>query len=157
MPQPKRPYMPGYGVKPSSNGLLDWVEIEPRLIASHNYWLSTIRPDGRPHAAPVWGIWHEGAFYFNTGDRSQKHRNLKHQPYAVMHLESGDEVVIVEGIVDTTTGEGLLTQLNKEYHQKYGLAIVEDARNGYAYRLKPRRALAWIEKSFPDTATQWDF
>ncbi|MEI6136703.1 MAG: pyridoxamine 5'-phosphate oxidase family protein [Chloroflexota bacterium] len=28
-----------------------------RLRTAMNYWIATTRPDGRPHAAPVWGVW----------------------------------------------------------------------------------------------------
>ena len=154
---PERPNMPGYGINPSNEGLMEWSEVEARIISSRNYWLSTTRPDGRPHAAPVWGIWFEGAFYFNTGEESQKRRNLDRQPYSVMHLESGDDVVIVEGVIEPAADEQLLQQLNRVYNDKYGLDIVEDPQAGSAYRLQPARALAWSEKSFPDTATKWNF
>ena len=69
-----------------------------RLRAALTYWLATTRPDGRPHSMPVWGVWVDDALWFGTG--GQKARNLAHQPYAVAHVESGEDVAIVEGPVE---------------------------------------------------------
>ena len=53
-----------------------WEDIDGRLTAAQLYWLVTVRRDGRPHAVPLCGAWHEGAFFFVTGDEEQKMRNL---------------------------------------------------------------------------------
>ena len=60
-PPADRPVMPGYGILPADqgSGLLSWAEAERRLTASHDYWVATVRPDGRPHVMPVWGVWAE--------------------------------------------------------------------------------------------------
>jgi general stress protein 26 len=55
---------------------------------------------GRPHATPVSGVWIEGGFYFGTGTGSRKARNLAKNQHLVVHLESGDEVVILEGVAE---------------------------------------------------------
>ena len=66
LPRPvaSRPFLPGYGVLPSDegSGLLPWEWAEERLTASEHYWCATVRPDGRPHLMPIWGLWdHVGA------------------------------------------------------------------------------------------------
>ena len=52
---PPRPNMPAAyspkGVKPN---FVRWSFAEERLSKSHNYWICSTRPDGRPHSAPVW-------------------------------------------------------------------------------------------------------
>jgi hypothetical protein len=50
-----RPFMPGYGILPADvgSGLLPWAEAERRLTVSHDYWVATAWPDGRPHVMPV--------------------------------------------------------------------------------------------------------
>ncbi|HEX5616142.1 MAG TPA: pyridoxamine 5'-phosphate oxidase family protein, partial [Acidimicrobiia bacterium] len=61
-----RPQMPeGYGVPETDNGLLDWATIEARLVASQQYWMATVRPDGRPHVVPRWGVWLDGGLYYD--------------------------------------------------------------------------------------------
>jgi len=59
--------------------------------------------DGLPHAVPVWGVWVDGALYFGTDRRSRKARNLATNQGAVVHLESGDDAVILEGFAEEIT------------------------------------------------------
>src|SRR5712692_1387743 len=102
-PKASRPMMPGsYGMAEATggSGLLPWGPAEARLGAAHNYWLSTTRPDGRPHAMPVWGVWRDGVLYVGTDRGSRKARNLAANPACVVHLESGDDVVILEGVAE---------------------------------------------------------
>lgn len=54
-PTPSRPHMPGYGLPNGSEGLMPWSWAEERLQGSHNYWLATVRPDGRPHLMVIGG------------------------------------------------------------------------------------------------------
>src|SRR5947209_5813545 len=46
-PAASRPRMFGGHLEPV---MLPWSWARDRLVASHNYWISTTRPDGRPHA-----------------------------------------------------------------------------------------------------------
>jgi PPOX class probable F420-dependent enzyme len=39
--------------------------------------LATVDAKGRPHAAPVWYLYQDGAFIVSTGRGSQKHRNVE--------------------------------------------------------------------------------
>lgn len=150
-----RPHMPGYGLEPvgEGDGLLPWEQVRGKLRAARNYWISTSSPAGEPHAAPVWGLWVEDAFYFATGADSRKGRNLAHNPSAVVHLESGDEVVILVGGAQVCRKERKLTELNAEYQEKYGV----DITGGVVYRFKARKAYAWSEEEFPSSATRWHF
>ena len=152
----ERPTMPGYGIQAASEGvgLLPWSFVGNRMLAARNYWIGSTRPDGAPHAAPVWGLWHEDAFYFSSGAQSVKARNLAADARAVVHLESGDEVVILEGVMDLETDEQLLKVLNVLYQSKYGFDMVGP---GVIYRLNTKRALAWREEDFPTSATRWNF
>jgi PPOX class probable F420-dependent enzyme len=62
-------------------------------------WLSTVRPDGRPHLVPVWFLWHgESILIFSKPD--QKIRNLRANPAVVVGLDDtamGEDLVIIEG------------------------------------------------------------
>ena len=71
-PTASRPYMPGYGIAEPEDGqgLLPWSWAEERLVSSHDYWVATSRPDGRPHLMPVWGVWFDDAWWFSSGRRS---------------------------------------------------------------------------------------
>lgn len=156
--RPERPgIVEGYGVRREEAGLLDWEFVDERMEASRNYWISTTRPDGRPHAAPVWGVWFEGVLYFGTNRDSRKARNLRANPEMVVHLESGDECVIFEGVAEEVLDAPLRWRVGRAYAAKYGLDGVGEAGDGAPplYALRLRVALAWKESDFPVTATRW--
>ena len=98
-----------YGAPAPPAELLPWFWAEQRLVAARTYWIATTRPDGRPHCRPVWGVWLTDGFWFSTGSLA-KH-NLVANPQITqitLHLESGDQVVIVEGVAAAVTGAGRL-------------------------------------------------
>jgi len=82
---------------PASASLLDWDWTLDLLASSRNAWLATIKPDGRPHVAPLWLVVVERSIWFWTLDTTAKGRNLAHDNHVVLHVESGDDVAIVEG------------------------------------------------------------
>jgi hypothetical protein len=156
-PKASRPYMPGYGVPASEEGLLPWSWAEERLSRSHNYWLATARPDGRPHAAAVWGVWLEGAFFFSCATNSVKARNLASDPRCVVTTERADEAVIVEGLAEEITDADVLARFKKVYDKKYAWDM--DVSRGGIYLVRPAVAFGFIEAAaqFAKTATRWTF
>ena len=96
-PRASRPRTPGpdYGVPAGEEALLPWRHVEERVRDARAYWMATVRPEGRPHAVPTWGVWVDTTFYTEGGGR--KVQNLRSNPAVVVHLESGDDVVIIEG------------------------------------------------------------
>ena len=69
-----RPYMPGYGIPKERAGMLPWSFAKERLATSHDYWLATVWPDGRPHVMPVWGAWLDDELWFSTDPRRRVRR-----------------------------------------------------------------------------------
>src|SRR5215510_10057327 len=99
MSQPKilRPKLPkGYVDHPTSE--VAWEHVEKRLTESINYWLCTVYPDGRPHVVPRWGAWLDGSLYYDGSAETRHARNLEKNHNATLHLESGNDVVIMDGI-----------------------------------------------------------
>ncbi len=157
-PEPTRPQMgAGYGISASGEGMLSWRRVAEQMSGARNYWVSTTRPDGRPHAAPVWGVWVEGTLYFGTGRRSRKARNLRANPALTVHLESGDDVVIIEGVAEEVMDEASLDAVDAAYRAKYGMGVGEAGDGAAWYALRPRAAYTWLERDFPNTATRWRF
>jgi PPOX class probable F420-dependent enzyme len=157
-PQPTRPdFTPGYGIEKTNDGLLSWEWATERLMASRNYWVSTTRADGRPHVAPVWGLWMEGAVFFSTDPKSTKGRNLRSRPDVVVHLESGDEAVILEGRAEWVTDKDVLQRFADAYERKYGFRPDITGVSTPVYQVQPRTAFAWRETDFPKSATRWKF
>jgi PPOX class probable F420-dependent enzyme len=154
VPVASRPsFHPGYGISAGEEGMLDWAWAEERLVAGRNYWITTTRPDGRPHAVPVWGVWLDGALVFGTNPDSVKGRNIARDPRVVAHLESGDEVVILEGTITMLGDRKRLDELERVYGAKYGF----DVKLPGAFELRPDYALAWAEHDYPRSATRFDF
>ncbi|MDQ6675132.1 MAG: pyridoxamine 5'-phosphate oxidase family protein [Chloroflexota bacterium] len=97
-PVRSRPVLPkGYGVPEAEEGMQTWSWAVERLESALNYWFSTTRPDGRPHAMPAWAVWVDHALYFDGSPETRRSRNLAVNPAIAVHLESGDQVVILEG------------------------------------------------------------
>ena len=145
-----------YGLKPRAK-YLPFSHAEGRLARSRNYWICTTRADGRPHSIPVWGFWIDGAFYFGTARSSRKARNLAQNPAVSVHLDSGDDVVILEGtVVEVSHNErAMLKKLDAASRAKYKMPLTTIPGETVLYRVQPCVVLAWTEKEFPKNATRW--
>jgi len=157
-----RPVMPdGYGVPAERTGLLDWADIEPRLVESVVYWLATTRPDGRPHVVPRWGVWLDGAFWYDGSPQTVHARNLAGNSACTLHLEDGTQAVIIEGIAGPVAPPepALAARLSSAFskYKELGYAPAPDAWEGEIAgglcRLAPNKALAWL--SFPTDVTRF--
>jgi PPOX class probable F420-dependent enzyme len=134
--------------------MLPWSWAVERLEASRSYWIATTRDDGSPHAAPVWGLWLADGLWFSTSPQSRKGRNLVRDPRATVHLESGDEVVVLEGEVERVT---LDDSTAGAYEAKYAIRPDPADESGLWLRLRPQVAYAWQERDYPRTATRFAF
>jgi hypothetical protein len=95
------------------------------------------------------------AFYFGTGPRTRKGRNLAENPNVAVHLESGEDAVIVEGVAEVVIDPypGLVERLFASSSAKYGMGS-RDVEGSYVVR--PRVVFAWSAGS-PRTFTRWVF
>lgn len=153
-----RPRMPtAYGIATQSGGTLPWSWAEEQLRAARNYWVCSTRPDGRPHAMPVWGLWLDGAVLFSTDPSSRKGRNLAANPATVVHLESGDDVVIVEGRGQPMRDADMLARCCDAYEAKYAIRPEPDNQAQWFFAVRPTTVLGWRERDFPTSATRWAF
>jgi len=162
-PKVSRPYWPDALQKPSSetSGLKSWPWALERLENSHNYWIATSRPDGRPHLMLVWGVWWQNAFWFSTGPRTRKARNIAADPHCVIATEKADEAVILEGLAEEIKDRSVWKQIAQVYNRKYG-GDVEPllvASDGCVFRVQPQVAFGQDEhtENFTESVTRWDF
>jgi nitroimidazol reductase NimA-like FMN-containing flavoprotein (pyridoxamine 5'-phosphate oxidase superfamily) len=156
-PEPKlsRPQMAGYGVPESLEGALPWTWAQERLSKSHNYFLTTVRPNGAPHTMPVWAIWLEGAYYLSTAATSRKARNLAQNPNCVVCNENAEEAVILEGTARRLSENEIPPKAFSDYKVKYGWDL--DPKRGPVYEIRPGIVFAMPEKQFPKGVTRWTF
>ena len=154
-PQASRPFMPGYGISEGEEGLLPWSWAVERLEKSHNYWVMTVRPDGRPHAMPVWGVWLNGRYFFSTARTSRKASNLADNASCVVCTEQATEAVVVEGEAEVVSDHAVLRPVWEAYNAKYSWNLTGESM----FAVSPRTAFAFIEKpqEFEASATRWRF
>jgi hypothetical protein len=154
-PRAERPdFQAEYGIPSTPKGMLPWSFVTERLASARNYWVASTRPDGRPHTVPVWGVVVDGVLFHGGGTETAKARNLARNPRVSVHLESADEVVIVEGVLDKLTADDgdpeLLRRVDAAYEAKYGMP-----HGTPVWRLDPVVAFAWSE--FPTSVTRFRF
>jgi nitroimidazol reductase NimA-like FMN-containing flavoprotein (pyridoxamine 5'-phosphate oxidase superfamily) len=161
-PTPSRLQMTGHDSPEGPDGLIPWSWAERRLEGSHNYWLATVRPDGRPHLMVVWGLWHGGVFYFITGSRSRKARNLESNAHCIIGTEQAHEAVVVEGSAEKLCDLEQIKELLAHYQRKYDddlSAMQEDilALQEPIFAVRPSVAFGLEEKAVLQNATRWRF
>ena len=162
-PKASRPYWPDALASPkdATTGLKPWSWALERLEQSHNYWLATSRADFRPHLMLVWGIWWQDAFWFSTGLRTRKAKNLIANPQCVIATEKADEAVILEGIAKEVSDRAVWKQLVQIYNRKYGgdVGPLLEGSGSTIFRISPQVVFAQDEhaENFADSVTRWTF
>ena len=104
---------------------VDWSSIVETLDAgtgpapdAHNArttWLTTINEDGTPHVTPVGALWLEGAFWFQTGAGTRKHRNIERDPRCSIALSIRDADVVVDGTAEPVADEDAIGRTAKAW------------------------------------------
>jgi general stress protein 26 len=99
-----------------------WAAASAQLGDAKTYWISTVRPDGRPHVTTIAGVWLDGAVHFVTGKSERKTRNLAANPQVV--ITSGcngwDGLdIVVEGEALIVTNADRLRDVVEAFATKY--------------------------------------
>jgi general stress protein 26 len=146
-----------------------WSEAQALLESSKVYWLSTVRPDGRPHVTPIAAVLVDGVLHFTTGKAERKAKNLERNPQVVAttgtNLLEGLDVV-VEGEAVLVTDETRLQRLADAYISKYDDLFVFHVRDnalwiegsedpGLAFEVRPTKAFGFGKA--PYSQTRWRF
>ncbi|MDC0773563.1 pyridoxamine 5'-phosphate oxidase family protein [Streptomyces sp. HD] len=146
-----------------------WAEAEKLLAEAELFWISTVRPDGRPHVTPLPTVWSEGALHFCTGPEERKARNLALNPDVVLTTgtntwDKGYDLV-VEGEAVRITDDARLRELAAGWEAKYGSFWHFDVVNGrfrhgsgdaYVFSVAPRTVFGF-GKGEPFSQTRWRF
>jgi uncharacterized pyridoxamine 5'-phosphate oxidase family protein len=149
-----------------------WTQGSSELRDAEVYWLSTVRPDGRPHVTPLLGIWQDSALYFCTGSDERKAKNLAQNQHCILTtgrntLADGVDVVL-EGEATIVEDVAELGCIADAYESKYGarftapegtwFGLGDAIRDGGAlvYRVVPSTAFGF-EKGQQFSQTRWRF
>ena len=144
-----------------------WATGRDLLEQAEVYWLSTVRPDGRPHVTPLIAVWFEEALYFTTGPSERKARNLEANAHCAIttgcnSLAEGVDVVI-EGNAVQVSDEPYLQRLADRYAAKYDWhfsvrdgAFHGDGGRALVFQIRPTTAFGF-GKGVPFSQTRWRF
>jgi hypothetical protein len=163
--------------------LLDWARIEARLEEGlsqapgsggpdrHTCWLATMNPDGSPHVAGIGALWVDGSFWFETGERTRKGKNLASDPRGALSVATHDFDLVVEGTAHRVTDPATVAAMAARWSAEgwparvddSGVALTADFSAPSAgpppwlvYQLTPHQATA-LETIEPGGVTRWSF
>jgi PPOX class probable F420-dependent enzyme len=146
-----------------------WAEATALLAAAELSWLTTVRPDGRPHVTPLTTVMRAGTVHFSTGPEERKARNLAANPAVVLTTGSnalhGGTDLVVEGLAERVTGSEALGALAEAWVAKYGekwrFAAGPEAfkhpAGGEAWVYAVRATTAFGFGKAPYSQTRWQF
>jgi nitroimidazol reductase NimA-like FMN-containing flavoprotein (pyridoxamine 5'-phosphate oxidase superfamily) len=149
---------------------VSWERAAALLAAAELSWITTLRPDGRPHVTPLITVMLEDTVYFCTGPEEQKGRNLAGNPALVLTtgtntLHGGTDVVL-EGEAERVTGRDALQELADAWVDKYGeewrFEVDDDAflppgggAEAWVFAVRATRAYGFGKA--PYSHTRWTF
>jgi hypothetical protein len=132
-------------------------------------YLSTVRPDGRPHTAGIGAMWYDGDMYIVSGPNTRKSKNLAQNPNSTLAVHLPGIDLILEGTAARVTDTPSLEALAAVYNAGGWPCTVEgDAFTApysapsagpppwYLYRFTFGTAFA-VASAEPHGATRWRF
>nr|WP_091291222.1 pyridoxamine 5'-phosphate oxidase family protein [Amycolatopsis xylanica] len=158
----------------SGSAALDWSRPRDVLVADTpetdlTFFVSTVRPDGRPHSAGVGAIWVDNALYFVSGPGTRRARNLAANPACAVSVRLRGIDLVLEGDAHRVTDPSTLEQIAAVYRSGGWPASVEgDAFTApysapsagpapwHLYRLTLHTAFG-VATAAPYGASRWDF
>ncbi|MDP9257762.1 MAG: pyridoxamine 5'-phosphate oxidase family protein [Actinomycetota bacterium] len=147
-----------------------WSRAQAALEQAEVFWISTVRPDGRPHVTPLLAVWLDGALHFCTGADEQKARNLARNPRCALTtgcnaLGEGLDLV-VEGEAASVRDDARLRRLAALYESKYGSdwhfevrdgAFLHSGGSALVFEVAPVTAFGFGKGADGFSQTRWRF
>jgi hypothetical protein len=162
---------------------LDWQAVVDRLDLGftqapgtggpdrHTCWLATIDPDGRPHVTGIGAMWHDRAFWFETGRTTRKGRNLARDPRCTLTLALRELDLVVDGEAHVVTDPVTVAELARLWAEDGWPCSVDESGSALTapfsapsagpppwqvYRIDASGATA-LQTVEPGGATRWTF
>ncbi|OXM62812.1 pyridoxamine 5'-phosphate oxidase family protein [Amycolatopsis vastitatis] len=133
------------------------------------FFVGTVRPDGRPHAAGVGAIWVDDTLYFVSGPGTRRARNLAANPACTVSVRLRGLDVTMEGEARRVTDAATLERVAAVYGEGGWPATVMDEgftapfmaptagpAPWHLYRLALHHAIG-VATAEPYGASRWDF
>ncbi len=124
------------------------------------FFLGTVRPDGRPHAAGVGALWFDGDLYIVSGPGTRKSRNLAANPACTLSAPLRGIDLVLEGEAARVTDAQQLDRLAAAWAQKWdGRWAYEVSQDGFrhdvgtalVFAVRPAKVLAFAKGGFSHT------
>jgi uncharacterized pyridoxamine 5'-phosphate oxidase family protein len=130
-----------------------WAQARGELQDAQVYWLSTVRPDGRPHVTTLLGVWLDDSLYFCTGSTERKAKNLAQNPHCALttgrnDLDDGVDLV-VEGAAVKVSDDAELRSVADAYESKYGPQITAPEGTWFGLGDTIQAVTLWCTGSLP--------
>jgi hypothetical protein len=137
----------------------------------HTCWLATINENGTPHVTGVGALWADGAFWFESGDRTRKGRNIARDPRCTLSVAAREFDLVVEGEAHRVTDPRTVASMARHWVEQGWPARVDESGSAltaeysapsagpppwHVYRLVARSATGVLTVD-PGGATRWDF
>jgi hypothetical protein len=145
-----------------------WDQAERGLREAQLFWISTVRPDGRPHVTPLLAVWRDGALHICTGPTERKAKNLAENDRCILTTgcNRDDEGldIVVEGRARRVDDDDRLRALADAWEAKYGPEWHFDVRNGFfvgdggealVFEVRPETAFGFVKGHY--SQTRWTF
>ncbi|MFC6082408.1 pyridoxamine 5'-phosphate oxidase family protein [Sphaerisporangium aureirubrum] len=87
------------------------------------YWLSTLRPNGRPNIVPVLGVWLDGALHLAVSQAMHDPETLPAATDCVVTTDPRGLELVVRGRAARVLDDGKLGRLSGVFSSKYGIAL----------------------------------
>lgn len=138
---------------------------------SRTTWLATVNEDGSPHVTAVGALWLDGTFWFQTGARTRKGRNVTRDPRCSVAVSVRDADVVVEGDAARVTDPDALARIAKAWADNGWPAEPDASGSGITapfnapsqgpppwnvYRIEPRSATV-VSATDPGGLTRFRF
>jgi hypothetical protein len=163
--------------------LVDWASVEARLEGGvaqapgaggpgrHTCWVTTINPDGSPHTTGIGALWASGVFWFETGERTRKGRNLARDPRCSLSVATNEFDLVVEGEAHKVTDPAVVAEMVERWAGEGWPARVDESGEAitaefsapsagrppwHVYRIVAHAATA-LQVVEPGGATRWSF
>ena len=143
-----------------------WETARQEIDDAELFWITTVRPDGRPNVSPLVAVWLDDALHFCTGSEEQKAVNLRGNQHVVLTTgcntwQDGLDVM-VEGMAVVQTDPAVLERLAIAWGRKWDGRWQYTVRDGafrpadgedpaLVFSVRPTKVLAFGKGTFSQT------
>ncbi len=121
-------------------------DVLDRLERERDIWVATADADGVPYLVPLWFVWHEEAVWMSTRLTDPTGRNLREGRRARLAFGHTQDVVLIDGEVETFDRTRVPPVAVEAFRAKTGWDSRMDGASYAWFRVRPLAVQAWHEQ-----------